>query len=233
MSVIVALAAYNEARNIAPVIGRLVELGYECVVVDDGSADDTFAVAEAAGAKVARHHTNLGQGHAILTGFMLALLDPACEIIVTMDSDGQHAPEEIALFLDKMAETGADMVVGSRVLGRPAERNHALRRWFAPLYTDILNQASGYRLSDALTGFRAFRRSSVEREMAMLGQMLEPQYLTAELLIRLGQSGFQVAEVPVNIRTRTHGMSTKGMLRMGFGILRAVVRALLDNRWSR
>ncbi|MBI3447144.1 MAG: glycosyltransferase family 2 protein [Magnetospirillum sp.] len=230
MSVVIALAAYNEAKNIGPVIRRLVELGYECVVVDDGSADDTFATAEAAGARVARHHSNLGQGHAILTGFMLALLDPQCEIIVTMDSDGQHAPEEIVLFLDKMKETGADMVVGSRVLGRPAERNHALRRWFAPLYTQILNRASGYELSDALTGFRAFRRSSVEREMAMLGQMLEPQYLTAELLIRLGRRGFKVDEVAVNIRSRVHGVSTKGLLRMGFGILRAVFRTLIDNR---
>lgn len=230
MSVVITLAAYNEAKNIGPVIRRLVELGYDCNVVDDGSSDDTFQVAEAAGAKVARHHTNLGQGHAILTGFMLALLDPACEIIVTMDSDGQHAPEEIALFLDKMAETGADMVVGSRVLGRPAERNHALRRWFAPLYTRILNRASGYELSDALTGFRAFRRASVEREMSMLGHMLEPQYLTPELLIRLGRSGFKVAEVPVNIRSRVHGQSTKGLLRFGFGILRVVVRTLLDNR---
>ena len=84
--------------------------------------------------------------------------------------------------------------------------------------------------TDALTGFRAFRRSSVEREMAMLGQMLEPQYLTPELLIRLGRSGFSVAEVPVNIRNRIHGVSTKGLLRFGFGILRVVVRTLLDNR---
>jgi glycosyltransferase involved in cell wall biosynthesis len=231
MSVIVTLAAYNEGRTIGTLVREIVALGYDSVVVvDDGSSDDTAAIAREAGARVVRHHVNLGQGHAILTGLAAAMLDRGAEIIVTMDGDGQHAPREIAVFVEKLRSGDADVVVGSRVLGRPAENNHPLRRLFAPFYTGMINRITGLQLTDALTGFRAFRRSSLDRAIGVLNGMLEPQYLTAELLVRLCHLGFRVDEVPVNIRNRAHGVSHKGMFRMGIGIVRAMLRAMLTDR---
>ncbi len=224
-SVIVTLAAYNEARSIGPVVREIVRLGYRCIVVDDGSTDQTSEIAAANGAEVARHHANLGQGHAILTGIDCAMLDPSCEIIVSMDADGQHAPEEIALFVDQLTSGHADLVVGSRVLGSPARKNSLPRKVFAPFYTWMINRMVGLELTDALTGFRAYRRRSLDQVADVLNNMLEPQYLTSEMLFRFRRSGFNFEEVPVHIRSRTHGVSHKGMFRMGFGILRAMVRA--------
>ncbi len=233
MTVIVTLAAYNEAQVIGPVVGEIVGLGYGCIVVDDGSTDNTAATAKAHGAAVVRHHINLGQGHAILTGIAAAMLDPECEIIVGMDADGQHAPSEIAVFVDRLRSTKADLVVGSRVLGASAQNNHFLRRAFAPFYTAVINRMTGLHLSDALTGFRAWRRSSLDGILDVLESMLEPQYLTSEMLFRLTRAGFIVDEVPVHIRDRLHGASHKGLLRMGVGIIRAILKAAVSEARSR
>ena len=92
MTVVVTLAAFNEEKSVGDIIRRLNELGYRCVVVDDGSTDRTVQVAAEAGAEVVSHPVNLGQGDALLTGFKICLLDPKCDIIIEMDADGQHDP---------------------------------------------------------------------------------------------------------------------------------------------
>src|SRR5262249_12664912 len=116
MPVWVVIAAYNEARVIAQVVGEVVRRGYHIVVVDDGSSDDT-AAQSAAASMVVRHPINLGQGASLQTGIDYALQQGA-EFVVTFDADGQHRAADIERLVTALREVSADFALGSRFLGR-------------------------------------------------------------------------------------------------------------------
>ncbi len=219
------IAAYNEAKNLAPVVERARAHG-KVFVVDDGSTDDTAAVASRAGATVLRHPFNLGQGSAIITGFKAALAE-GVDIVINMDADGQHNSEEIPVLAEKMSQGSADIVVGSRILGATHADAPLARRLFLPGLTAVINLLTGFKMTDSMCGFRAFRADSLKRALPVLDEMLEPQYLSAEMFIRLSRLGFTVEEVPVHLKDRTTGASTKGMFRYGVGVSRAILGALL------
>jgi len=228
--VLVTLAAHDEQKTVGEVIRRLRDLGFSCVVVDDGSVDGTVGAAKAAGAVVISHSVNLGQGDALLTGFKACLLDPDCDIIVEMDADGQHNPADVPRFVEMMRNSPADVVVGSRILGAHQPNVSYLRKTFLPYYTNLINALTGYQMTDALCGFRAFRRASIARVASQLDFIIEPQYVAAEMFIRFSRAGLRVEEIPIKVAERGWGASRKGVLRYGFGILRAIARTLLDPR---
>ena len=232
MSVIVTLQAYNEEQNIVPVIEQILDLGYQCIVVDDGSSDSTVQLSEAAGARVISHPVNLGQGHAVLTGFKVGMLHPECEIIIEMDADGQHDPHDLPVLVEKLRSGNVDIVVGSRILGSNQPNVSFLRGRLLPYYTAIVNRLTGYQLTDSMCGMRAFRCSSLKGVAALLDDMLEPQYLAAEMFIRFSRAGLEVDEVPVHVRDRTSGISYKGMFRYGIGVLKAIFRTMIDPKLS-
>jgi glycosyltransferase involved in cell wall biosynthesis len=230
MSVVVTLAARDEQKTVGEVVRHLRRVGFSCVVVDDGSLDRTVEVAAEAGAAVVSHAINLGQGDALLTGFKACLLDPDCEIIIEMDADGQHDPADAVRFVEKMRSCAADIVVGSRILGSHQPNVSPLRRIFLPYYTKLINRLTGYQMTDALCGFRAFRRASIVRVAPQLNFVIEPQYMAAEMFIRFSRAGLRVEEIPISLAAREWGVSRKGVFRYGFGILRAITRTLLDPR---
>ncbi len=154
--VVALIPAYNEERCIGSVVLRAREFVDAVIVVDDGSCDATARIAEAAGATVIRHKTNSGKGQALTTGFRAArALRP--EVLIVLDSDGQHKPDEIPLLLEAMAVQGVDMVVGSRFRDQeqldkiPGGRRIGLRA-----VTTMTNVFSGVAVTDSQSGFRAF-----------------------------------------------------------------------------
>lgn len=226
MKTVITLSAYNEENNITPVVTEALRCG-DVIVVDDGSNDDTAATAAALGARVVRHPGNLGQGMAVLTGFKAALLGDY-DVIVEMDADGQHDPAEIPAFLEKLEETGADIVVGSRILGSNYDGAPWARRYFLPKLTGLINRLTGYRMTDSMCGFRAFRASSLSRVFPVLDEMIEPQYLAAEMFIRFSRAGLTVEEIPIHLRDRSSGLSRKGLFRYGWGVSRAILKTMFD-----
>ena len=110
--ILALIPAYNESRQIAKIVAGARE-HLPVLVVDDGSADDTAAQAEAAGAAVLRQVPNQGKGAALRAGFRRALAE-GCAAVVTLDADGQHDPAEIPSFLDKFSGGEIDLVVGAR-----------------------------------------------------------------------------------------------------------------------
>jgi glycosyltransferase involved in cell wall biosynthesis len=210
---------------------RQIPQGCDLYVVDDGSTDGTSSVARSLGARVIRHPMNLGQGYAFITGIKAIVrhTKEPYDYIVYLDADGQHDPREIPSFIEKAQSAGLDVVVGSRILGS----NHAsapfFRRKFLPLYTSIINRLTGYRMTDSMCGFRAFRVVALREVLPVFDQMLEPQYMAAEMFIRFSRVGLKVGEVPIHMKDRLSGFSYKGFIRYGFGVLKAVARTIVDH----
>ena len=147
--IIALIPAYNESEHIVSVVTG-VRRHLPVLVVDDGSQDDTAALAESAGASVLRQTPNQGKGAALLNGFKRCL-DEGCDAVVHLDGDGQHDPEEIPLFLEAYARTGAALVIGRRDFSKmpqPRATTNTIGRWMfsAAVGQDIPDNQSGYRL---------------------------------------------------------------------------------------
>jgi glycosyltransferase involved in cell wall biosynthesis len=158
--VVAVIPAYNEDRFIGSVVLKSLPRVDALIVVDDGSADQTAAVATEAGAHVIRHGTNRGKGAALRTGFAAAL-DMGADVVVTFDGDGQHDPRQIPAVLAPLFTGEADLVIGSRFMDM---KNHipVWRQFGQHVLTWATNAAAGVRASDSQSGFRAFSRQMLE-----------------------------------------------------------------------
>ena len=124
-NIVAIIPAYNEEDALANVINNTLQYVDKVIVVNDGSKDNTAEVAENAGAELINHPTNLGKGEALKSGFK-AIDDDS--IIITIDGDGQHNPNEIPDLIKPIIEEGADLVNGSRYMNGPEENTPAYRR---------------------------------------------------------------------------------------------------------
>lgn len=229
MNIAILTAALNEGRTLSAVFKSVAER-YDLFVVDDGSNDETAAVARDLGAKVIRHCINLGQGYAFITGIkaILGSTESNYDYIIFLDADGQHELSEVPRFIEKAKSENLDVIVGSRILGSNYKNAPFLRRSFLPFYTFIINALTGYQMTDAMCGFRAFNVAALRPILHIFDQMLEPQYLASEMFIRFSNADLKVGEVPINLKERNIGQSYKGTLRYGVGVLKAIIRTMMD-----
>lgn len=208
----VVVPAYNESRVIGGVVEELVARGSRVVVVDDGSSDDTAAAASRAGAIVLRHAVNRGQGAALQTGIAFALRSGA-EQIVTFDSDGQHAAEDVDALVAPLVAGRADVVLGSRFLGS-SEGMPGGRKALLALAVVFTRVASGARVTDTHNGLRAFTRAAAAKLDIRLDRMAH----ASEILDQIVRQGLRYEEVPVHVRytdySRRKGQSSLAALRI-------------------
>ena len=204
-SISVVLPAKNEAQNIAVVLRRLKHLlpDAEIIVVNDGSTDNTAKLAAKGGAKVISHPYSQGNGASIKTGARNA----GGEILVFMDADGQHDPEDIPALLAKL-DAGYDMAVGAR-----HARTHAswLRRFANGFYNKLASLMTGYRIEDLTSGFRAVKADKFRRFLYLLPNGFSYPTTSTMAFFR---SGFPVAYVPIHAGKR-EGRSHIKLLRDG------------------
>lgn len=147
---LVLIPAYNEAKRIAPVIAGALTSDLPVLVVDDGSRDDTVAVAEQAGATVLRQTPNQGKGAALRAGMRWAL-ERGHDGVITLDADGQHDPAQILGFVVRHSITQSDLIIGARNFDEmPTTRriaNELGRRSFSWAVGEYVeDNQSGYRL---------------------------------------------------------------------------------------
>lgn len=193
---VVVIPAYNEARAIGRVVGELRSWKVPVVVVDDGSTDDTVALAQRAGAVVLRNGGNKGKGAALIRGFRYAL-EQGRELILTFDGDGQHDPSLLPALLRAQEENQADVVVGRRRLSwkdMPPVR-FATNRCMSAVVTWM----GGKRIADTQCGLRLFRDEVVRRLLfGPRPKVVSRRYaFESELLIEACYHKFRVVEVPV------------------------------------
>jgi glycosyltransferase involved in cell wall biosynthesis len=214
-SAVFVIPAYNEAATVGGVVRRALAVGTEVVVVDDGSADGTAGAAAGAGARVAVHEENLGQGAALRTGIELALALGATHV-VTCDADGQHRPEDATRMIERLDREGLDVVLGTRqglrAEGMPLERHLLLRAGL--LFTRL---TTGLRLTDTHNGLRVLSA----RAAAAL-DLTQPRMAHAsQILERISRLGLRWAEEPVRVSYTTY---SRGKGQTGLG----AVQILLD-----
>jgi glycosyltransferase involved in cell wall biosynthesis len=190
----VLIPAFNEEPRVAAVVREVRDYcpDAEIVVIDDGSSDQTCAVAAAAGATVLAHVHNQGKGAALLTGFDYAR-DKSFDLAITLDADGQHAPSDVPAFLQTHARTGSSVIVGNR-MGHLADMPR-LRRFVNRTMSSILSRRMGQYVPDTQCGFRLYHRSvfprgpqdGVSRRFAA----------ESEILLHLSLRGYKIGAVPI------------------------------------
>ncbi|MGE3857459.1 MAG: lysylphosphatidylglycerol synthase domain-containing protein [Dehalococcoidia bacterium] len=222
------LPARNEAENIGSVLASIQRLAIpavEVVVVDDGSTDETAAIAERAGARVVAHERSRGLGAALRTG-LAAARDRRPAAVVYLDADGEYDPADAEALLAPIRRGEADYVLGSRVLGaRIAGAAPAMtrsRRAANRLFSVALSVLCGRVIADGQTGMRAFSPRAVE-VAEIIHDYNYAQVLTLDLL----RKGMRVAEAPISYRRRTRGASfvtAEYLWRVPLGVAREVLR---------
>ena len=222
--ILIGITAYNEADNLPSILAKLKDT-YDVIVIDDGSHDATKEISQFYGATVLKHLLNIGQGCADITKYKYAI-EMNYDYLVEIDGDGQHDPAEIHKFIERLDIGDADIVQGSRISGSNYNSAPFFRKTFLPFYTALLNYLTGYSLTDCMCGFRAYKVDALKSIEDVFDQMLEPQYLAAEALIRFSKKGLKVVEIPIHLRPRASGESYKGFIRYGMGVLKAILRTL-------
>jgi len=155
-SILALIPAWNEATRIGPIV-KTTRARLPVVVVDDGSDDDTPAVAEAAGAIVVRHSQREGKGVALMTGFDWAL-EQGYDAVITLDADGQHDPADIPKFLAAYAAGAGDLIIGQRDFSQMPFP----RLFTNPFGSWLLSLALGTRIYDNQSGYRLHSRRFLE-----------------------------------------------------------------------
>lgn len=190
----IILPCLNEAESLKQLLPHLrqAQPTAEIIVVDDGSSDDSVAVAEAAGARAVRHPYRKGNGAAIKTGARAA----QGEILVFMDADGQHQPQDIARLLDKLA-SGYDMVVGARQSGSQA----SVGRWAANgFYNRLSSLIVGHPIADLTSGFRAVKATLFKEFLSLLPNSFSYPTTITMAFFRAGYSvGYEPIHAPKRI----------------------------------
>jgi len=224
MRTLLIIPAFNEAGSIQNVINSVRPyIDGDIVVIDDGSEDDTTALAKAAGAAVLRHPCNLGIGAAVQTGFVYGL-NRGYDYVVRQDGDGQHDPAQIPRLLAVLQEGEADIVVGSRFLAREGYQSTWVRR--AGIFVlGIVSRLVGTRVTDPTSGYWAVNRNALR----VLARSHPDDYPETEALVLAARAGCRVREVPVIMYARIAGQSSIGAIYSGFYMFK-VVLALLVGR---
>lgn len=212
----VVIPAYNEERFIGSVALKALQHAGTVIVVDDGSSDCTAEVAADTGAVVVKHLHNQGKGAALNTGFRLAL-QYMPEVVVMLDADGQHLPEELFAVIQPVLEGCADIVIGSRYLDHtsqvPRHRiiGHQVFNW-------LTARTSGMRSTDSQSGYRAFSPAALEKisfHSNGFSVESEMQFIAHEL-------GLRLVEVPITIRYLDK--PKRSVLGQGMVVLNGVLR---------
>jgi len=223
----VIIPVFNEVATVGDIINRtkktLEKLGvtYEVLVVDDGSDDRSADIAKEQKIKVLRY-THHGKGFALRSGFRQA----KGELVITLDADGSHKPEEIPLVLRHLTEDRADFVIGSRFANSEANKTKIskINRTGNRLFNNLTGYLTGVKISDSQSGFRAIRASLIKK-MKLTSHGYEVE---SEMLVKALRMFARVKETPISFDQRTVGNSKLDPLRDGTRILYAIISSYLS-----
>lgn len=215
--VLVCVPAFNEAKTISDIVNKSKKYADEVIVYDDGSTDDTYDLALSAGATVIKSPKNTGYGYAIRALFQAAR-DENADIMITLDSDGQHNPDHIPRLIEPLRTQNFDIVIGSRFLSKDDKEKVPRYRSVGIKTITKLTQAASYGgITDSQSGFRAYNKNALTK----LNLYEDGMAVSTEILLRAGEKKLLVAEIPITINYDTD-TSTHNPLTHGIGVVYSV-----------
>lgn len=207
MKILIAVIAYNEEKNIANTLKDLIDhnIGYDIVVVDNGSYDNTVAIAKKMGVKCIRHCINSGGSNGTAVSYFLYAYQQGYDVLCQFDGDGQHQASELPKILSPVIAGQADCVIGSRFLEKTGFQSYFLRRIGIRIFSFLLSRMTSLQLTDITSGFRCYGPKVI--------RFYGHQYQNAiydnmnQFLLLAHYSGAVITEAPVIMRPRVHGAS--------------------------
>jgi hypothetical protein len=227
--IVACIPAFNAGHSIGLVVARTKEYVDQVIVINDGSGDNTADEAQKAGAQLVNHHTNLGYGSAI-TSCLYAGLDANADIIITLDADLQHNPEEIPLLVQPIIQGLSDIVTGSRFTAERREDTIPdYRRFGITFLTRVANFMASTGITDVTTGYRAYSRDAAKTLTMM--KFSSDMGASSQILIEAHRSRLRIVERQVNISYETgFDTSTQNAVTMGMNILTSIIRYIVIRR---
>ena len=202
MKTIIGIPAFNEEKNIGSLIVNLKKKYDHVLVCDDGSSDTTANIASEMGAIVVKHSKNQGYGSAIKTIFNeCKKID--CDILITFDADGQHQISEIDDVLKPIMDNTADIVIGSRFLGK-TKNLPKYRKFGIKTITGLTNVMTGSNITDSQSGFRAYSQKILQE----ISPIESGMGISTEILIKATKKKMRIAEIPITISYENNNWST-------------------------
>lgn len=235
MKLVILIPAFNEEKSLGKVLGKIPQKikgvdQIDVLVVNDGSTDQTAAIARQNGAKVVTHPKNRGLGAAFKTGIDEALKMGA-DIIVNIDADGQFNPKDIPLLIAPILSGQAQMATATRFKEKaliPANIPPA-KLWGNRQFTKLVNFLTGENFTDTQCGFRAYSREAALR-LNLFGQFT----YTQEVFIDLLEKGMNIVEVPLKVtyfkNSQRKSAISGSLLKYGFRALEIILRTFRDYR---
>ena len=213
--IVSAIPAYNAEVTIKDIILITKRYVDNVIVIDDGSKDKTAKIAESAGALVIKHEKNMGKGAAIKTVFERAKKSDV-DILVLLDADGQHNPNEIPKVIKPILENEGEIVIGSRFIEGGCDVPK-YRRFGQEILTIATNITSNLKVTDSQSGFRAFSKKALDLNLIENGFSIE-----SEIIVLAAKKGLKIIEVPVSCRYDVDG-STLNPIVHGFNVFSRIV----------
>ncbi|HIG03479.1 MAG TPA: glycosyltransferase family 2 protein [Candidatus Poseidoniales archaeon] len=213
--IVAGMPMYNEEETIGTIVRRTLRHVDTVLCIDDGSSDSSAHLATRCGAQVTRHRVNRGYGGALKTLFVKSR-QMGADILITLDSDGQHDPNDIPKIIEPILSGEADIVIGSRFIdGGTSVDMPAYRRLGIKVITAASNLSSDLNIKDTQSGFRAFSAKALE----LLRFDCEGMELSLEILEDANEKELKVAEIPTVIRYDVPKGSRFTALSHGFTVL--------------
>lgn len=221
MKILIVVPSHNEEQSLPTFLAEIRRTGCDAVVINDASVDSTELIAKAAGFPVLTLPVNLGIGGGVQTGFAYALRN-GYDIVVQMDGDGQHDPSQLQQVVAPIISGDADCVIGSRYMPSAPDFDYKTpfgRRMGMYFSTGILYLATGMRINDTTSGYRALNRAA----FSFFATEYPVDHPEAEALLMLHQADFRIIERPIKMRCRTGGQSLFTFFRAMLYPLRVIV----------
>jgi glycosyltransferase involved in cell wall biosynthesis len=224
--IVAGIPAFNEERMIAKVILEVQKHVDKIIVCDDGSTDYTAKIAKQMGVEVISHNRNLGYG-AALRSLFARVKELNADVFITIDSDGQHDPNEIPKLIEPILENRADIVFGDRFLDGNMNNVPFYRRLGIKIISKFAGIASNRNFRDAQCGFRGYGHNAISK----LNLIESGMGASVELIMKAKKQGLKVAEVSISCKyTDLERTSTKNPVRHGSSVLLSIFQLIIEER---
>jgi glycosyltransferase involved in cell wall biosynthesis len=223
--ILVVVPAFNEEFSIQKIVGQIRQSGFDVLVVNDGSTDETSYRAKQAGAIVIDLPFNLGVGGALRSAFQYAVAE-RYTAVVQVDADGQHPVDQIRNLISEFNHTGADMIIGSRFASKNGKmRVNRLRKVMMKILASNASRATGTELTDVTSGFRIIGGKLLKE----FSRSFPVNYLgdTYEAVMTAGLAGYKILEIPADMNNREFGESSASPLQAMTFTLKAILVVIL------